>query len=600
MLLVLESGGRIAASHGTRVNGVSTLQQCDLFALPGDERSGCPKRPSWAITAARVIDDPSSTSESVRGRPPAALRDQPPAAADLQHPARQRRGASGFLVPDIEVSSRNGFELGVPYHWQIAPNRDLTITPHVYTAVFPRSTLKYRELNSLGRVPGRRLPTYGNDRQCEPRPATTTDRNRLARLFRCQRQVAARPRLEHHASLRGCDRQDLHPPLRHHQRRPAAKRGQCRADPADSYISIAGWAFQGLRADDRQKQIPIALPAIDARFRMDDIAGGKLEIQGNSLAIIRIEGQDTQRAFASVRWDLRRLTPWGQEVTLHRLRPRRRLPHRRCRRRRPCAIYQGTDGWHARAIGALAADVKWPFVGPAVRRHADASRRESSSSLTPPTPNLRHPERGCALGRSRGQQPVRAQPLPRLRPLGRCVARHLWRRLVARPRQSLDRKRRSARAFGSDGCTDIFPEGTGLDGPVFRHRRKNPQSATAGSSTSLTVTGIDKSNFAVRRNEVDLTVGTDPDLCADRLPASSTATSILRSRTCATSRSCGSAARVAFTRYWSVFGSTVIDLTDKSEDPTSLAEWFSAGPPPPRHPVRGRLLTAWRDVAARL
>src|SRR4029079_12043449 len=39
----------------------------------------------------------------------------------------------------------------------------------------------------------------------------------------------------------------------------------------DSYISIAGWAFEGLRLEDRQKQIPIALPAIDARFRVADI-----------------------------------------------------------------------------------------------------------------------------------------------------------------------------------------------------------------------------------------------------------------------------------------------------------------------------------------
>ena len=84
----------------------------------------------------------------------------------------------------------------------------------------------------------------------------------------------------------------------------------------DSYISIAGWAFQGLRVDDVQKQIPIALPAIDARFRLDDLAGGKVELQANSLSIIRIEGQDTQRAFASARWDLRRLTPWGQELVL--------------------------------------------------------------------------------------------------------------------------------------------------------------------------------------------------------------------------------------------------------------------------------------------
>ena len=81
----------------------------------------------------------------------------------------------------------------------------------------------------------------------------------------------------------------------------------------DSYITIAGWAFQGLRAEDVQKQIPFALPAIDARFRKQ-LAGGVLQLQANSLSILRLDGQDTQRAFASAEWDLRRLTPWGQEV----------------------------------------------------------------------------------------------------------------------------------------------------------------------------------------------------------------------------------------------------------------------------------------------
>ena len=37
-----------------------------------------------------------------------------------------------------------------------------------------------------------------------------------------------------------------------------------------SYVSISGWAFQGMRVDDHQKRIPIALPAMDARFLLDD------------------------------------------------------------------------------------------------------------------------------------------------------------------------------------------------------------------------------------------------------------------------------------------------------------------------------------------
>ena len=104
---------------------------------------------------------------------------------------------------------------------------------------------------------------------------------------------------------------------------------------------------------------------------MDDIAGGKLEIQGNSLAITRIEGQDTQRAFASFRWDLRKLTPWGQEVTFTAY-GRGDVYHTDDAAATTVALYSGTNGWHTRAIGALAADVKWPFIGPLLRRDSNA------------------------------------------------------------------------------------------------------------------------------------------------------------------------------------------------------------------------------------
>ena len=61
-------------------------------------------------------------------------------------------------------------------------------------------------------------------------------------------------------------------------------------------------------------------------MRLDDPwLGGKVELQANSLAILRIDGQDTQRAFASARWDLRRLTRGGQELTLTAYGARRRL-----------------------------------------------------------------------------------------------------------------------------------------------------------------------------------------------------------------------------------------------------------------------------------
>lgn len=40
---------------------------------------------------------------------------------------------SGWLPPTVGLDSRSGFELGVPYYWNIAPNRDATFTPTVLT-----------------------------------------------------------------------------------------------------------------------------------------------------------------------------------------------------------------------------------------------------------------------------------------------------------------------------------------------------------------------------------------------------------------------------------------------------------------------------------
>src|SRR4051812_43249794 len=57
-MVVLKSGGRVAARHGSRANGVMTLTDDIYTPCPVTTETGCPKRPIWAITAARVIDDP--------------------------------------------------------------------------------------------------------------------------------------------------------------------------------------------------------------------------------------------------------------------------------------------------------------------------------------------------------------------------------------------------------------------------------------------------------------------------------------------------------------------------------------------------------------
>ena len=54
LLVVLESGGRIAAQRGSRSGDIVTLENAAYSPCPVTTESGCPKRPSWMITAGRV------------------------------------------------------------------------------------------------------------------------------------------------------------------------------------------------------------------------------------------------------------------------------------------------------------------------------------------------------------------------------------------------------------------------------------------------------------------------------------------------------------------------------------------------------------------
>ena len=49
----------------------------------------------------------------------------------LSFPTNKTR-KSGFLLPVVGYSNVGGFDFGVPYYWNMAPNYDMTVTPHWY------------------------------------------------------------------------------------------------------------------------------------------------------------------------------------------------------------------------------------------------------------------------------------------------------------------------------------------------------------------------------------------------------------------------------------------------------------------------------------
>jgi LPS-assembly protein len=586
LLVVLESGGRIAAAQGKRTGDVTTLENAIYSPCPVTSPTGCPRRPSWSITATHVIDDPAHERVQFQGGRLQLFGITLPLLPVFSI-GTGSDGTTGVLVPDISYSTKKGFELAVPYHWQIAPNRDFTVTPHVYTGVLPAIEAKYRHLDQLGAFQLGGFLTYGTIESADP--DTTESEGRGVRAYV---EGNGRAQIDPLWSITGAFRwaSDKTVTRRYDITRDDRLRNFINAEriTPDSYVTIAGWAFQGLRVDDVQKQIPIALPAIDARVRLgDNILGGKVELQANSLSIIRVEGQDTQRAFASAKWDLRRLTPWGQELDLTAF-ARGDVYHTDNAESTPVAIYSGTDGWHWRGIAALAADVKWPFVGPAFGGIQRIVPRVQLV-LTPPTPNLEIPN-----------EDARSIDLEdsNLFALSRFPGYDRWEdgsRITYGLDWSLDRPNLSilttiGQSYRITRRPGIFPEGTGLSDRlsdiVGRTRVR------FGRLIDITHRyRIDKNNFAFRRNELDLTIGTDQTYAQIgylRLNRDIDPTiEDLRDK-----EELRVAGRVKFRRYWSIFGATVIDLTGKEEDPFSLSDGYA--------PVRNRLGIAYEDECLEL
>ena len=585
LLVVLESGGRIAATRGRRAGDLTILENAIYSPCPVTTETGCPRNPSWSVTAAQVVYDPKAQRVRFRGGRMQIFGVTLPLLPIFSlATGGEGGGISGFLVPDISLSQRRGFEVGLPYYHRFGPNRDFTVTPRVYTKQLPSLEVKYRELNPLGAYQVGGFLTYGRiERLTELGEPEETGNKGIRGYFEANGKFQLDPLWSITGSTRIAS--DKTVTRRYDITQDDRLRSFVNAEriSPNSYVSIAGWAFEGLRVNDVQERIPIALPAIDARFRLDPpILGGTLELQANSLAILRIEGQDSQRAFASAQWNLRRLTNWGQEVTFTGY-ARGDVYHTNISDSTEIPLYSGEDGWHARGIGALAADVKWPFVGPLFGGTQRLTPRVQLV-LTPPTPNLDIPNedaRSVDLEDSNLFALNRFPGYDRWEDGSRITYGLDW--SYERPNLSVTSTvGQSYRIVKRGG---IFPEGTGLadraSDIVGRTRIRY------GRLIDLTHRyRVDKDSIAVRRNELDLTVGgeeTYAQIGYLRLNRDIDETiEDLRDK-----EELRAAARIKFAKNWSVFGATVIDLSDQKEDPLSVSDGFE--------PVRHRLSIDYED-----
>ena len=580
LLLALRQGGRLAANRGIRESdGTVALEEAAYSGCAVVDPQGCPRDPSWRITAERVVYDPETSRINFSGAYLELF-----GARLLPLPGltiRTDGGAvSGFLVPDLRFSESNGVEVSGSYYLRFGDNKDLTLTTHVYTGAAPMVAGQWRHLTEAGAY---QITGYATHSQ---RISTFTGVADSAEEFRGYLFANGKFQLTPDWSLTGSVRRTTDRTFlrRYDISRDDRLRSTLELEriAGNTYFSLAGWATQTLRLDQPQGEVPIALPVLDVRWRPDaKILGGQLELQGNTLAIMRDIGQDTQRAFARAQWDLRRVTALGQVVTLTGM-LRGDVYHSDENYLTTTPSYRGNPGWEYRGVALGALDVQWPFVGEAFGGTQVFTPRVQFVA-TPPIKNLAIPNedaRAIDLEDSNLFALNRFPGYDRVEDGARVTYGFDWSLRIP----DWELKTNVGQSYRLDSDRDILPVGTGLSERFSDFvgrtevRYKNFLKFTHRFR-------LDKDNLAIRRNEIDATVGssrTYAEIGYVRLDRDITQVEDLQDR-----EELRGAVRVAFANYWSLFGSGVFNLTDREEDPTLASDGFD--------PIRTRLGIAYQD-----
>ena len=114
--------------------------------------SNCDGDPVWQIKARRVIHDQDDQMMTYKDAWVELLGVPVFYTPYLAHPDPSADRRSGLLAPAIGGGSNLGFSFALPYYWNIAPDRDATLTP-LYTSSAGRGGIaEYRQLFGKGEL----------------------------------------------------------------------------------------------------------------------------------------------------------------------------------------------------------------------------------------------------------------------------------------------------------------------------------------------------------------------------------------------------------------------------------------------------------------
>ncbi|MGJ7502447.1 LPS-assembly protein LptD [Variovorax sp. ZT5P49] len=132
--------------------------------------------PAWLLTATTMTTDTEENEGVAKNARLSFMGITTPPIPSVSFPLSNER-KSGLLPPTIGIDNTNGIEIAQPYYWNIAPNRDATITPTImskrginfsnefrYLEKGYNGTIRF-DLMGSDRLMGQRYPTLGDTKR---------------------------------------------------------------------------------------------------------------------------------------------------------------------------------------------------------------------------------------------------------------------------------------------------------------------------------------------------------------------------------------------------------------------------------------------------
>lgn len=312
--ILMANNSRFAANGGRRfANGDTELAKavyspCEL--CPQDPE----RAPLWQIKAARVIHD--GKEKTVKYRDAVLEIYGVPVAYTpyFEHPDPTVKRKTGFLTPRFGSSSELGLKAEIPYFFNLAPNRDITLSPLFTSKEGVMLQAEYRHRTESGRYRIAGSGTYVDRRN---------DLNQTVGGKAFRGHIASDGRFDLDQTWRwGFDvnRATDDTYLRRYDLssvRTLTSDVFVEGFRQRNYASASAFSFQGLRADDDDGLTPIVAPLLEYEMETEPTElGNRYRLGLSAVSLQRTDGTDTSRASARAAWQLPYTSPIGDVYTM--------------------------------------------------------------------------------------------------------------------------------------------------------------------------------------------------------------------------------------------------------------------------------------------